>query len=189
MTFCLWITGLPGSGKSTIARELEAGARAAHIDIMTLNLDRIRKVLTPDPKYTDDERAWVYRSLVLLAKLMVEECGKNVMIDATGNRRKYRDVAREHIPEFAEVYVYCPEAICRSREAARTSRSVEKNLYEKAEKGRLSGALPGVTAPYEPPDNPEVWLPSHQLTPQESARTIMDYIESRWCVNTMFHGK
>jgi len=59
MNFCLWITGLPGSGKSTIVRELERMFSEAGINSVTLSLDQIRKVLTPDPKYTAQERELV----------------------------------------------------------------------------------------------------------------------------------
>lgn len=180
MNFCLWITGKPGSGKSTISRKLEQVLVEAGIKVMTLNLDQIRKVLTPEPKYTDEERELVYRSLVLMAQLMVEHGGKNVIIDATGNRRRFRDLARQLISEFAEVYVKCPLETCQTREASRNGQSVEKNLYKKAKADQLEGNLPGVSTPYEDPENPEVQVPSDRLTPHESAKMIMDYVRSRW---------
>jgi len=89
MNFCFWLTGLPGSGKSTILKELEQILSKSGIEAVTLSLDYIRKVLTPEPKYTDEERALVYRSLVLMAQLLVERGEKNVIIDATGNRKEF----------------------------------------------------------------------------------------------------
>lgn len=183
MNFCLWITGLPGSGKSTIGRELEQLLIEAGIKVMTLNLDQIRKVLTPEPEYTDEERELVYRSLVLMAQLMVEHGGKNIIIDATGNRRRFRDLARLLISEFAEVYVKCPLKTCQASETSRNGQSVEKNLYEKAKAGQLQGKLPGVSTPYEDPENPEVQVLSDKLTPHESAKIIMDYVTLRWMEN------
>jgi adenylylsulfate kinase-like enzyme len=57
---------------------------------------------------------------------------------------------------------------------------VERDLYEKAEAGQLEGKLPGVSVPYEEPTHPEVQVPSHQLSPYESAKRIVDYVEYRW---------
>ena len=180
MKFCLWITGLPGSGKSTIARSLAELMTRAGIDVAMLNLDEIRKTLTPEPAYTEEEREFVYRALVVMAKVLVEQECKNVIIDATGNRRKYRELARELLPEFAEVYVKCPAELCRQREASRPGGLVKKDLYQKAETGRLEGKLPGVTVPYEAPETPDVEVPSDRLEPRESAEMILAYIRSRW---------
>jgi adenylylsulfate kinase len=180
MNFCLWITGLPGSGKSTIVRELEGLFEEADLDCVTLAMDRLRKVLTPEPRYTDEERGIVYRALVLMAQLVTEHSTKSVIIDATGNRRAFRDLARERIPEFAEVYVTCAPEVCRSREASRDAGAVEKDLYRKARSGQLEGGLPGVSTPYEEPLDPEVVVPSDRLSPRESAEKIMGFVRSRW---------
>lgn len=180
MNFCLWITGLPGSGKSTITKELQDLLSAAGVESMVLRLDEIRKVLTPEPAYTDDEREIVYRALAMMAQLMTEHSAKSVIIDATGNRRYYRRVARELIAEFAEIYVSCPLKICREREGLRRGKLVERDLYGKAARGELEGELPGVTAPYEAPENPEVMVASDMLSPSESAERIMSYIQARW---------
>lgn len=180
MNFCLWITGLPGSGKSTIVHELEQMLSKSNIHPIVLNLDSIRKVLTPEPQYTDEERNLVYRSLVLMAQLLVDHGEKNVIIDATGNRRSFRDLAGRLIPEFAEVYVKCPLETCKTREDSRSNQLVQKDLYRKAEKGQLKGQLPGVSVAYEEPENPDLLVDSNALSPRESARKIMAYIQSRW---------
>ncbi len=180
MMFCLWLTGVPGSGKSTIARELKALLGETGLGVVILELDELRKVLTPEPEYTPEEREWVYRSLVLTAQLLVQHSAKCVIIDATGNRRKFRELARTLIPQFAEVYIQCPADISRSRESGRTGSSVQKDLYGKAEKGELEGGLPGMTAPYEAPESPEVRVDSGHLTPREAALEIMEYVRGRW---------
>lgn len=180
MGFCLWITGLPGSGKSTIAGELERMFSEAGIHAVILCLDQIRKILTPEPKYTDQERELVYRSLVLMAQLLVEQCSKNVIIDATGHRRAFRNLARQLIKDFAEVYVKCPFEICQLRETSRNAPNVEKRLYQKARSGQLHGELPGVSVPYEEPQEHEVQVPSDKHSPRESAKMIMEYARSRW---------
>lgn len=180
MNFCLWLTGLPGSGKTTIAREVEELLTKEGVSTVVLAMDELRKFLTSDPKYTEEEREIVYRALVLLAQNIVEHSRKSVIMDATGNRRHFRNLARERIKEFAEVYVKCAIEVCKARESSRDHPLVEKNMYRKAQAGRLQGGLPGVTAPYEEPAAPEVEVSSDALTPVEAAKEIMNYVRSRW---------
>lgn len=180
MSFCLWLTGLPGSGKSTISAELEELLQESGMGAAVLSLDRIRKVVTPSPQYTTEEREIVYRSLAVMAQLLVKEGHKNVIIDATGNRRAFRDLARELIPDFAEIYVKCPLETCESRETSRQNQLVQKDLYKRASEGKLNGKMPGVSAPYEAPLHPEVVVESDNLSPAESAQKIMAYVRSRW---------
>ncbi|MCE8423782.1 MAG: adenylyl-sulfate kinase, partial [Candidatus Methanoperedens sp.] len=111
MAFAVWFTGLPGSGKTVIASSTAAIMKKNDINVKMLQLDEIRRVLTPNPKYTDEERDIVYTSLGYMAKLLTES-GVNVFIDATANRRKYRDAARSIIPEFAEIYIRCSLDVC-----------------------------------------------------------------------------
>ena len=180
MSFCLWLTGLPGSGKSTIINELSRMLSESGIEAITLSLDHIRKVLTPQPKYTSEERDIVYRSLVIMAQLLVERGGKNVIIDATGNRKEFRELSRRLIREFAEIYVKCPLRICQARETSRRGQLVQKNLYKKAFDGRLKGQLPGISTPYEESENRELEVLSDLLSPHESAKKIMNYVMLRW---------
>ena len=180
MSFCLWLTGLPGSGKSTILNELSKLLSESGIEVVTLSLDHIRKVLTPQPKYTSEEREIVYRALVIMAQLLVEYGAKNVIIDATGNRKEFRELARRLIREFAEIYVRCPLETCRAREASRRGQPVQKDLYKRASEGELKGELPGISAPYEEAENPELVVESDVLSPYESAKKISNYVKLRW---------
>jgi len=178
MTWAVWITGLPGSGKTVIAQKVreileEQGVGEAKV----LELDEVRKFITPSPSYSDEEREIVYASLVYMAKLLVES-GRPVIIDATANRRRYRDRARETIPKFAEVYVKCSLDLCMERERHRKAEHAPSGIYEKArEKG---ATVPGVNVPYEEPVNPEVVVDSETMSIEECAKKVAEFILRRY---------
>ncbi|MEM3722104.1 MAG: adenylyl-sulfate kinase, partial [Candidatus Bathyarchaeia archaeon] len=88
--WCIWITGLPGSGKSTVANLLVKFLLQKGIRAQLLSSDVLRKYLTPKPTYSLEERDIVYSTLVYIAWLLTQN-GVNVVIDATGNLRRYRD--------------------------------------------------------------------------------------------------
>jgi len=102
MSWAIWITGLPGSGKSAIAQAAAAELRARGEDVIVLELDRIRKIITPKPTYSNAESEAVYRALVYMAAALVD-ANVPVIVDASAPRRAWRELARETIPNFAEV--------------------------------------------------------------------------------------
>ncbi len=173
MAFAVWFTGLPGSGKTAIASRTSKLLTQKGIDVKILQLDEIRRVITPSPMYTDEERDIVYASLGYMAKLLTE-CGMNVFIDATANRRKYRDAARNMIPQFAEVFIRCPLSVCMEREARRKAVFSPKGIYKKSAK--KGATVPGVNIPFEEPLNPEIVIDSDKMKPDVSARKAADVI-------------
>jgi len=102
--FAVWITGLPASGKSTIAAKLIAQLDAREVDVALLESDELRKVFTPRPRYDPEERDNFYRQMVYVGVLLTRH-GVPVIFDATVNRRVYRDRARQQISKFLEIYV------------------------------------------------------------------------------------
>ncbi|CAJ37826.1 adenylyl-sulfate kinase [Methanocella arvoryzae] len=168
MAWAVWFTGLPGSGKTTVAREAEKQLTAAGIRVRRLELDQIRKVITPEPEYTEEERRIVYAALAYMAKLLTEE-NINVLIDATGNLRQYRDVARSLIPAYAEVYVRCPLDISMEREARRRAGHAPRGIYEKGKTGQ-SQTVPGLNVPYEEPLEPIITVDTSKMSPEESGK-------------------
>jgi adenylylsulfate kinase len=166
----LWITGLPGSGKSTIADRIKK-----HFpDFVILRMDELRKIVTPKPTYSEDEREMVYRTIVYTAKTL-SVLNHNVIIDATGNMRRWRDLARQLIPNFAEIYLKCPLDVCKEREAFRKDRhGAPKGIYQK---GKAGWPVPGAQAPYEEPLNPEITIQSDKISLDEALAVIVKYIK------------
>ncbi|TEU06702.1 adenylyl-sulfate kinase, partial [Candidatus Bathyarchaeota archaeon] len=94
------------------------------------------------------------------------------IIDATANRQRYRDHARKQIPRFIEAYVRCPLELCIEREAKRGKTFMApRDIYKKAFTGK-STTVPGIGAPYEQPQNPEVTVDSNKQSPEECAEKI-----------------
>lgn len=175
--WCIWITGLPGSGKSTVANLLLEKLNARNIHAQLVSVDMLRRSVTPKPSYSEEERDIVYASLVFTAKLLAEN-GVNVIIDATGNRRRYRDSAREQIEKFVEVYLRCPLEECMKREKHRKNTHLApKRIYRKGLAGK-SKTVPGVNVPYEEPIHPEVIIEADKKTPEHSVQIIVEALPS-----------
>jgi adenylylsulfate kinase len=171
--WCVWVTGLPGSGKSVVANALQEKLQKHNIQAKILSSDALRKAVTPQPKYTEEERDMFYGALVLVAKHLTEN-GINVIIDATGNRRRYRKNARRLISQFIEAYLRCPLEVCIEREAKRGKTfQAPKGIYERALRGKAP-TVPGIGAPYEEPLQPEVTVDSEKLSPEECAQKIYE---------------
>ena len=169
MSWAVWITGLPGSGKSTIALKVKERVP----DAVILRIDELRKIVTPTPAYSGEEREYVYKALVYTAKT-VYDLGHNVIIDATGNRQLWRKLARIIIPDYYEVYLKCPLDLCVEREKTRIeSHSAPEGIYEKGKEG---WPVPGVNAPYDEPENPELVIDSEKVSPEEAAEKIVNMV-------------
>ena len=169
--WCVWVTGLPGSGKSVVANALREKLQRHNIKAQILSSDALRKAVTPEPTYTEDERDIFYSALVLVAQHLTEN-GINIIIDATGNRRRYRQNARTKIHHFIEAYLKCSLDVCMDREAKRGKTfQAPKDIYKRAIKGEAP-TVPGIGAPYEAPLHPEVIVDSAKLSPEECAHDI-----------------
>ncbi|MCW3132789.1 MAG: adenylyl-sulfate kinase [Methanophagales archaeon] len=174
MTWAIWVTGLPGSGKTAIAQKVRNILIARGVNVTVLELDKIRKFITPKPSYSEEERDIVYSSLVYMAKLLVES-GKPVIIDATANRRKYRERARKSIENFAEVFIKCSLDTCMERERRRKAEYAPSGIYKGAKKE--GATVPGVNVPYEKPENPEVVVDSEKMSVEECADEVVEFIK------------
>lgn len=174
--WCVWLTGLPGSGKSVIAQALLNKLKDIEVHAQIVSSDMLRKVVTPKPAYSEEERDMVYAAIVFVAKLLTQN-GVNVIIDATANRQRYRDKARKEISRFMEAYIRCPLEICIKRETERGKTfHAPKEIYKKAFEGE-SATVPGIGVPYEEPKNPEVTVNSDKLNPTQCAQRILEVLE------------
>jgi adenylylsulfate kinase len=99
--------------------------------------------------------------------------GVPVIVDATANRRAYRDRARAAIPPFLEVHVHCPLAVCQARDP--------KGIYRRGTAGS-SQDVPGVSAPYEPPSAPEAVVDGEKNDPAVAAERIVSALEEKGCL-------
>jgi len=167
--FAIWLTGLPSSGKTTVAQALARLLAERSISVQLLDSDELRKKLTPNPSYSREERDWFYEVIVFLAGLLTDN-GINVLIAATAPRRAYREAARCRIRRFAEAYMACSPEVCRSRDP--------KGLWRGAEEGKIA-ALPGLGLPYEPPESPEVLVDTARLSVEEAAKEILHQLRKR----------
>lgn len=167
--FAVWLTGLPASGKSTVTRALVAELQALGVLPAVLESDAVRREITPNATYGESERDAFYATVAYLAGVLVLH-GVPVIVDATANRRSYRDRARAAIPRFLEVHVRCPLAVCRSRDP--------KGIYRRGAEGKAPN-VPGLSAPYEPPLMPEVVVDGERDDPVVAARRIVSALGKR----------
>jgi adenylylsulfate kinase len=171
--FAVWITGLPASGKSTLAGELARQVRRLGVEIAVLESDVLRKIFSTEPSYDEQDREHFYGALAFIGRVLTEH-GVSVIFDATANRRSYRDRARQQIRQFVEVFVDCPMAICVQRDP--------KGIYRKAREGAAS-YVPGVQAVYEAPENPDVVVHGDREPPAEAASRVIELLAARGFVS------
>lgn len=163
-TFALWLTGLPASGKTTLANLLAEELARRDVHVQVLDSDKLRKVLTPNPTYSTEERDWFYDTLAFIAKLLVQN-GISTIISATAHRRVHRERAREHLPELIEVYVRCPLETCIARD--------RKGIYKKAMEGKAT-FVPGIQELYEEPQMPAIIVNTEGNPPMDCLQKIVE---------------
>ena len=167
----IWLTGLSGSGKSTIAVELEHALIENKHQAYILDGDNIRHGLNKNLGFSPEDRTENIRRIGEVAKLFTEA---NIITIAAfvspyredrGNVRKLLGQG-----EFIEIYVKCSLEVCEERDT--------KGLYKKARAGEVKD-FTGISAPYEEPVKPELTIDSSKLSVEESAREILNYLEEK----------
>ncbi len=172
----VWLTGLSGSGKSTIAAALVAELTRRRVLSYTLDGDNLRHGLNGDLGFSAEDRAENVRRVAEVARLCAD-AGLIVCVPVISPYRVGRDHARA-IHEasdlvFLETYVDAPLSVCEARDP--------KGLYRRARAGELRG-LTGVDDPYEPPTDPDLVLATAELDPPRSAAAILEALAARGVV-------
>jgi bifunctional enzyme CysN/CysC len=162
---CIWLTGLSGAGKSTVANALEQRLFALGRHTYLLDGDNMRHGLNRDLGFTEADRVENIRRLSEVARLMVD-AGLIVIVSAISPYRAEREAARARFGagQFVEVHVSTPLSVCAERDP--------KGLYAKARRGEIKG-FTGIDAPYEAPESPEVVLSTDMLSLEDSVAQIL----------------
>jgi adenylylsulfate kinase len=161
--FCIWLTGLPSAGKTTIAKELLPRLQAMGRYTELLDGDEIRKGLSADLGFDRKAREMHAGRVTYVAKVLARN-GVIPIVALISPYRSSRAKARADIGSFVEVYVSTPLELCEQRDV--------KGLYKKARAGEIH-EMTGVDDPYEPPEHPEVVVDTRNATPAQSAEKIL----------------
>ncbi|PSQ89480.1 MAG: adenylyl-sulfate kinase, partial [Bacteroidetes bacterium QS_4_64_154] len=170
----VWLTGLSGSGKSTIAKAVEERLFDEDIQTMMLDGDNVRHGLSGDLGFTPADRTENIRRVSEVARLFFEQ-GNVTMCSFVSPYQEDRDRARELLPQdvrdrFLEVHVDCPLEVCKERDT--------KGLYAKAERGEIAN-FTGVSAPYEEPSDPDVVVNTDEDDVEACVDQIVEALEAR----------
>lgn len=164
----VWFTGLSGAGKSTIAEALAPALRARGKRVELLDGDEVRLHLSKGLSFSKEDRDINIQRIGYVAHLM-QRNGVVVITAAISPYRSTRGWVRALAGDFVEVHVATPLEVCEQRDV--------KGLYAKARAGEIK-QFTGVSDPYEAPENPEVTLPTHQLSVEQCVERIVQRLEA-----------
>ncbi|MCS7215714.1 MAG: adenylyl-sulfate kinase [Thermodesulfovibrio sp.] len=168
---CIWLTGLPCSGKTTIAKELSEQFEKASYQVKVFDGNEVRKTISKDLGFSKEDRIENMFRVAKLAKEFVEQ-GYIVICALISPYRNARNKIRKMFEngEFIEVFVDAPLRVCESRDI--------KNMYKKAREGLIEN-FTGINDPYEPPEMPEVHLKTDLLSIQECVYKILKFLNNQ----------
>lgn len=169
--FLLWLTGLSGSGKSTIANALEFELFKNDHHSYILDGDNVRQRLNKDLGFSDEDRVENIRRIAEVSKLFVD-AGMIVVTAFISPFAKERQLAKDLLEdgEFVEVFVKAPLEVCEERDP--------KGLYKKARQGEIKN-FTGIDSPYEEPENPALVLDNATHSVDENVAIIMQYLKDK----------
>jgi len=169
-SFVLWFTGLPSSGKSTIAHKVELELYKRGIKTYVFDGDNIRTGLNKDLGFTEKERDENIRRIGEVIKLFID-AGLVVLTAFVSPLRKHREYVKSLLEdgEYIEIYVKCPAEKCAERDP--------KGHYEKAKLGIIKN-FTGVDGPYEEPQSPDLVIETDKLSIDESVMAVLSFLKN-----------
>ena len=170
--FPIWMTGLSGAGKSTIAQLLEQRLKERDTRVEILDGDVVRTHLSKGLGFSREDRDTNIKRIAFVCSLLTRN-GVICVSAAISPYREAREWARKEIGNFVEVYVKCPIEVCRQRDV--------KNLYKLVDEGKLKN-FTGVDDPYEEPAHPEVVVETDKETAEESVANIFARLVELGCL-------
>ncbi|MBI4850095.1 MAG: adenylyl-sulfate kinase [Nitrospirae bacterium] len=173
----IWLTGLPASGKTSIARELEKRLHEMGGHTYVLDGDNMRHGLNRDLGFSKEDRQENIRRIAEVAKLFVD-AGIITICAFVSPFKEDRETARSLVEanEFIEVFVNCPVTVCIERDP--------KSLYKKALSGQIK-SFTGVNDPYEVPDCPDIVVETNKLTLSETVDTIVKHLNDKGLIEDL----
>ncbi|MDH3198690.1 MAG: adenylyl-sulfate kinase [Candidatus Krumholzibacteria bacterium] len=165
--FTIWFTGLPSSGKSTLARKVEGILLERGVNVEVLDGDEVRENLSKGLGFSKEDRDINIRRIGWVCKVLSRN-GVAAIAAAISPYRAVRGEVRAGIDRFVEVYVKCPVDVLKDRDV--------KGLYKKALAGEIKN-FTGVDDPYEAPEKPEVLVETDKESEDESVRKIISTLE------------
>ncbi|MCZ2206709.1 adenylyl-sulfate kinase [Cylindrospermopsis raciborskii] len=169
----LWFTGLSGAGKTTLALKLEQTLFEKGWSTFVLDGDSVRHGLCSDLGFSASDRSENIRRLGEVAKLFAESGCLVITAFISPYRNDREQVRRLAGDLFHEVYIATPLELCEQRDP--------QGLYLKARSGEIDG-FTGISAPYEPPNSPDLWVETSELTVEESLEQLLKYVENKFTI-------
>jgi adenylylsulfate kinase len=176
--FVVWFTGLPSSGKTTLARSLEGALRSRGHRVEVLDGDEIRARLSRGLGFSKEDRDENIRRIAYVARLLAGQ-GVAAITAAISPYREVRDEARREIRRFVEVFVRCPLEVCIARDV--------KGLYRRALAGEIQD-FTGISAPYEEPVRPELVVDTEGEGPEVGLSRVLRTLKSMGCLSHRRRG-
>jgi len=163
----VWLTGLPGSGKTTVGRRIVEDLCKRGIKAEILDGDEIRSAISSELGFSKRDREIHPHRVIYLSKLLSKN-GIVAVVALISPYRSIREYARQDLENFIEVWMNCSLETCMSRDP--------KGLYKNAKEGKVTN-LTGIQDPYERPTNPEITLDTDANEPEGCAKIVLEYLQ------------